>query len=159
MGLSQARCTNQNNFCFVDEDGLHYDLSHTLQRDWAQALARGDISASLDNLPPTLYRFILRQGPAGLNSMKTRIQEGREDSRKDRDETKSFKGEMMQFTKQSIEMRMQESMMDQIERMGERMVIFVAPLPLLFILNHHLLRSPNPSSPHPLRHQGIARNR
>ena len=57
-----ARCTNQNNFCFVDEDGLHYDLSHTLQRDWAKALARGDISASLDNPLPTLYRFILRQG-------------------------------------------------------------------------------------------------
>ena len=30
-------------------------------------------------------------------------------------------GEMMQFTKLSMEMRMQESMMDQIERMGERM--------------------------------------
>ena len=30
-------------------------------------------------------------------------------------------GEMMQFTKQSMEMRMQESMMDQMERMGERM--------------------------------------
>ena len=116
-----ARCTNQNNFCFVAEDGLHYDLSHTLQRDWAKALARGDISASLDNPPPTLYRFILRQGPVGLNSRKTRIQEGREDSRKDRDETKSFMGKMMQFTKQSIEMRMQESMMDQMERMGERM--------------------------------------
>ena len=115
------RCTNQNNFCFVDEDGLHYDLSHTLQRVWAKALARGDISASLDNPPPTLYRFILRQGPVGLNSRKTRIQEGREDSRKDRDETKSFMGEMMQFTKQSMEMRMQESMMDQMERMSERM--------------------------------------
>ena len=25
-----ARCTNQNNFCFVDEDGLHYNLSHIL---------------------------------------------------------------------------------------------------------------------------------
>ena len=30
----------------------------------------------------------------GLNSRKTRIQEGREDSRKDRDETKSFMGEI-----------------------------------------------------------------
>lgn len=111
-----TRCINNNSFCFVD-DNLHYDLDHRYQKDWAKALARGDVGVTVEDPPRPLYGFIMRQGPVSLTSKKSKAQE----VRKNRDDTTYIMDNFMDFSRKQLEMQMQERMMEQMSRMNERM--------------------------------------
>lgn len=124
-----ARCINHEAFCFI-VDGVHYDLNHTFQRDWAKALGRGDPGVSIDNPPSALYKFLLRQGPVAGGSKKSKQQA-------ERDNKDSFMSEYLEFTKKTMEMRMQERMAEQIERENNRMD------------NRHSASIPSFAPPHP----------
>lgn len=93
-----ARCINHEAFCFI-VDGVHYNLNHTFQRDWAKALGRGDPDVFIDNPPSALYKFLLRQESVTGGFKKSKLQTKR-------DNKDYFMSEYLEFTKKTMEMRM-----------------------------------------------------
>lgn len=106
-----STCRNREQFCYIDNDGKHYAITaHDTER-WAGAITNGDATA--ENLPISLYNYWREQGAIG-SKFKYPL------AHQERQEKKDFIDTFMDFQKQSLQMRMAETMTESMERMSQR---------------------------------------
>ena len=113
-------CRNLNGFCFIDFEGKHFDIDSIQQLRWGKALARGDLGVSIERPPTEIYKSWQKQGACESTSRRTKVYEERQNARAEREEGKDFMNQFMEFNKKAMEMRLQETMADSLERMTSR---------------------------------------
>lgn len=113
-------CRNLNGFCFIDFEGKHFDIDSIQQLRWGKAIARGDLGVSIERPPTEIYKSWQKQGPCESISRRTKVYEERQNARAEREEGKDFMNQFMEFNKKAMEMRLQETMADSLERMTSR---------------------------------------
>ena len=123
-------CRNFNGWCFVDFAGKHFNMDHTQQSLWGKAIATGDDGVTIERPPISLYRFWTgSQGGVTQDSRRSLAYQEKLKTRTDREETKDFMGKFMRFNEQQMEMRLAETMTDQMERMTSRQRPSLPPPP------------------------------
>ena len=115
------QCRNMNGYCFIDFEGKHFDIDAIQQLKWGKAIAKGDLGVSIKRPPTEIYKSWQRQGPCELTSRRTKAYKERQNARAEREEGKDFMNQFMEFNKKAMEMRLQETMADSIERMTSRL--------------------------------------
>jgi hypothetical protein len=78
------RCRNHGGWCFRDNAGLHFVLSHHHQMVWAKAIANGEIGITLENPPERLHNVWKTQGP--LRGLRKALWQRRKERRQNRKE-------------------------------------------------------------------------
>ncbi len=96
-------------------------MDHTQQALWGKAIANGEDGVTIERPPTSLYRFWTgSQGVVAQDSRRSVMHQERQDTRTDREEAKDFMGRFMRFNEQQMEMRLAETMTEQMERMASR---------------------------------------
>ena len=146
------RCRNLRGYCFVDYNGRHYNMNLNQQKSWAKTIVNEDLNISFIYPPRSLYIFWTQRQDVVIDESRKPIQQF------ERQESKDMMTRFMDFSKQQMDMRMQEMMMKQMDRAQQRQAIYRSfslpppPPPFLYpeyqsqqySLHHH---SPPPPPP------------
>ncbi len=118
---NDEHCRNQNDFCFVNFAGKHYNIDHTQQSLWSKAISNGEANVSIERSSTSLYNFWSdKQSSVTSLSRRSDLHEERLNVKAERVKKKDFMTRFTRFNEQQMEMRMSEAMADQIERMNSR---------------------------------------
>jgi hypothetical protein len=52
---TRENCRNKDNFCFIDSDGLHYEIKTAAQERWATAINAGE--STVETPPIAIYNY------------------------------------------------------------------------------------------------------
>lgn len=114
-------CFNQNGFCFVDYHSKHYVFNSKEQLQWALAIDRQEPDVSIETPPEQMYRgWTGFNGPVTQTSRRSTQYQERQEPKAEREESKDFFAQYMEFNQQAMKMAMADKMAEQVERMARK---------------------------------------
>ncbi len=105
------RCTNKDNYCFIDYADKHYSIEAPKQARWAKAIANQERNVTIYRTPRELYLLWTKQhDEVTLATRYSRSKQKRDEKREQQDDFGSTMKEYMTFQKLMTSIQLQNNM-------------------------------------------------
>lgn len=105
------RCTNKDDYCFIDYIDKHYSIEAPKQARWAKAIANQEPNVTIYRPPRSLYLLWTDQNDeVTLAARYSRSKQKRDEEREQQDDFGSTMKEYMTFQKQMTSIQLQKNM-------------------------------------------------